>query len=89
MKRVSIVEAEKQHSTLVAEAEKGREIAISRDGSPMAELVQVKPAVNKPYTPEEVARRRKALVEIRAIADTLDVRLTRDEIKARIREGQR
>jgi len=89
MKHVSIPEAEKQLSTLIAEVERGREVVLTRDGAPVARLVQTEPEAKKPYTPEQVAQRRKALEELWEIGRSLDIRLSREEIKARIAEGRR
>ncbi|MGB9367369.1 MAG: type II toxin-antitoxin system prevent-host-death family antitoxin [Xanthobacteraceae bacterium] len=88
MKHVGMFEAKTNLSSLVEEVEKGGEVVLTRHGKPVARLVQMNHA-ERPYTAEEVAGRRRALEEIRAIADTFDVKLTREEIKARIREGQR
>jgi prevent-host-death family protein len=88
MKHVGMFEAKTHLSSLVEEVEKGGEVVITRHGKPVAKLVHMKHS-ERPYTPEQVARRRRALEEIREIADTFDVKLTRQEIKARIREGQR
>lgn len=84
MKHVGMFEAKTNLSSLVEQVEKGGEVVITRHGKPVARLVQMNQA-ERPYTAEEVARRRRALAEIRAIADTFDVKLTREEIKARIR----
>jgi prevent-host-death family protein len=88
MKHVGMFEAKTTLSSLVEEVEKGGEVVITRHGKPVAKLVHVKYA-ERPYTPAEIKRRRKALEDIRAIAGTFNVKLTREEIKARIREGQR
>lgn len=89
MKHVSIGEAEKQLATLVAEVESGREVVLTRDGAPVAKLVQNAPDATKPFTPEQIAQRRKALEELWEIGRSLDIRLSREEIKARIAEGRR
>jgi antitoxin (DNA-binding transcriptional repressor) of toxin-antitoxin stability system len=81
-------EAKTNLSSLVEEVEKGGEVVITRHGKPVARLVRTTPEEAR-YTPQQVARRRKALQEIREIADTFNVKLTREEIKASIREGQR
>jgi prevent-host-death family protein len=88
MKHVTILEAGKQLSTLVAEVERGREIVLTRDGAPVAKLVRTKPAVDRPLTPEEIARRRKALEELREIGRRLNVNASREQIKAWIEEGR-
>jgi antitoxin (DNA-binding transcriptional repressor) of toxin-antitoxin stability system len=88
MKHVGMFEAKTNLSSLVEEVEKGGEVVITRHGKPVARLVRTTPEEAR-YTPQQIARRRKALQEIRAIAGTFDVKLTREEIKASIREGQR
>lgn len=88
MKHVSILEAEKQLSTLVDEVEDGREIVLTRDGAPVARLVRTKRAIDKPLTPEQVARRRKVLDELREIGRQLNVNASREQIKAWIEEGR-
>jgi prevent-host-death family protein len=88
MKHVSIVDAETQLSSLVAEAENGREIVITRDGKPVAKLVQTESTVDRPYTPEQIARRRKALEELREIGRRLNINASREQIKAWIEEGR-
>ena len=84
MKHVGMFEAKTHLSSLVDEVEKGAEVVITRHGKPVAKLVRA----DRNYGAEEVARRRKALEELRAIADRLDLNLTREEIKARIEEGR-
>ena len=88
MKHVSIVEAERQLSSLVAEVQNGDEIVITRDGAPVAKLIRTKSAVDKPYTPEEIARRRKALEELREIGKRLKINASQEQIKAWIEEGR-
>jgi prevent-host-death family protein len=88
MKHVSIVDAETQLSSLVTEVENGREIVITRDGKPVAKLVQTESAVDRPYTPEQIARRRKALEELREIGRRLNINASREQIKAWIEEGR-
>jgi prevent-host-death family protein len=89
MKHVGMFEAKTHLSSLVEEVEKGGEVVITRHGKPVARLVRARPPHEKHYTPEEVARRRKALEELRAIGQRLQLNLTREEIKARIEEGRR
>lgn len=88
MKHVGMFEAKTHFSSLVEEVEKGGEVVITRHGRPVAKLVHMK-HTERPYTPEEVARRRKALEELWEIGRSLDIRLSREEIKARIAEGRR
>jgi prevent-host-death family protein len=85
MKHVGIFEAKTHLSSLVDEIErKGREVVITRHGKPVAKLVRVEERL----TPEVVERRRKAPAKIREIANSLDIHVTRDEIKASIEEGR-
>jgi prevent-host-death family protein len=84
MKHVGIFEAKTHLSNLIDEVEKGREIVITRHGKPVAKLV---PAGER-LSPEAVERRRKALKKLAEIGDRLNLKLTREEIKARIEEGR-
>jgi prevent-host-death family protein len=86
MKQVGIFEAKTNLSSLVDEVErKGREVVITRHGKPVAKLV----AVTERLTPEAIDRRRRALEKMREIADSLDIHMTHEEIKASIEEGRR
>jgi prevent-host-death family protein len=84
MKHVGIFKAKTHLSNLIDEVEKGREIVITRHGKPVAKLV---PAGER-LSPEAVERRRKALKKLAEIGDRLNLKLTREEIKARIEEGR-
>ena len=84
MKHVGIFDAKTHLSSLVDEVEKGREIVITRHGRPVAKLVRA----DERLSPEAVERRLKALRELRAIGDRLNLNLTHEEIKARIEEGR-
>jgi len=84
MKHVGMFEAKTHLSSLVDEVEKGREVVITRHGKPVARLV---PAEQR-LSPAAVAKRQKALKELREIGRRLNLNLTHDEIKRRIEEGR-
>jgi prevent-host-death family protein len=84
MKHVGIFEAKTHLSSLVDEAEKGSEVVITRRGKPVAKLVRAQPELME----EQIARRRKAIAELREIAKRLNIRATQEEIKSWIEEGR-
>ena len=63
MKTVGIFDAKTHLSSLVDEVERGGEVVITRHGKPVAKLVRT----DDPFTPEKIARRRKAIAELREI----------------------
>ena len=85
MKHVGIFEAKTNLSALVEEVEKGGQVVITRHGKPVARLVPTEPGLS----PEDVARKTRALRDIRAFANSLKINLTPEEIKASIEEGRR
>lgn len=90
MKHVGIFEAKTNLSSLVDEVEKGQEVVITRHGKPVAKLL---PATTVPddasaFTPEKIERRRKALEQLKKIANELKINPTHEEIKAWINEGR-
>jgi prevent-host-death family protein len=85
MKHVGIFEAKTHLSSLVDEVEKGREVVITRHGKPVAKLVRAEQRL----TPEQVEKRRKALLELREIGRRLNINATQEEIKSWIEEGRR
>jgi prevent-host-death family protein len=87
MKKVATVEVDPSISNLVEEVEKGSEIVLTRNGKPVAKLVHV-PDSHRKLTPEEIAKRRQAIAEIREIAERINARATHDEIKSWIDEGR-
>ena len=89
MKHVGIAEAKTDFSNLVKEVEKGAEVVITRDGKPVAKLVAVqdRPAERR-LTPEQLAKRRQAIAELREIARRIRINATQEEIKAWIEEGR-
>jgi prevent-host-death family protein len=85
MKHVGIFEAKTHLSSLLDEVEKGGEITITRHGKPVAKLIQATATLAK----EEVAARKQALRELRAMARETKLNPTIDEIKDWINEGRR
>ena len=84
MKHVGIFDAKTHLSSLIDEVEQGGEIVITRHGKPVARLVRS----DDKLSPEAVARRQKALAELREIGRRLNLNLTQQEIKRRIEEGR-
>jgi prevent-host-death family protein len=84
MKRVGIFEAKTHFSSLLDEVEKGGEITITRHGKPIAKLVQIASELSQ----EEIAKRKQALNELRAMAKARGTRTTHSEIKRWIAEGR-
>lgn len=84
MKHVGIFEAKTNLSALVEEVEKGGSVVITRHGKPVARLVQAEPELSK----EEIAKRTKALLELRNLANELKINATPEEIKEWINEGR-
>ena len=87
MKHVGIFDAKTHLSRLVDEVEKGGEIVITRHGKPVAKLVRAEKSDDR-LSPEAVEKRRKALKELREIADQIKINATHEEIKAWINEGR-
>jgi prevent-host-death family protein len=84
MKHVGIFDAKTHLSSLVDEVEKGGEIVITRHGKPVARLVRAEDRLS----PEAVAKRQKALKELREIGERLKINATHEQIKAWIEEGR-
>jgi prevent-host-death family protein len=84
MKHVGMFEAKTNLSSLVEEVEKGGEVVITRHGKPAAKLVRAE----NPFMPEKIAERRKAMAELREIANRLKINASQDEIKSWIEEGR-
>jgi prevent-host-death family protein len=84
MKYVGMFEAKTNLSSLVEEVEKGGEVVITRHGKPVAKIVR---AVSD-LTPEEVARQRQAMAEIREMARKRGLRISQEEIKSLIEDGR-
>jgi prevent-host-death family protein len=84
MKQIGIFEAKAQLSSLLDEVEQGGEITITRHGKPIAKLVQA----TAELSPDEIAKRKGAIRNLRALAHELKIGATQDEIKAWINEGR-
>jgi prevent-host-death family protein len=83
-KHVGMFEAKTNLSALVEEVEKGGQVVITRHGKPVVRLVRAEPVLSE----EEIAKRRQALKEIRALANQLKINATVEEIKEWINEGR-
>jgi prevent-host-death family protein len=87
METIGLFEAKTHLSELVARAERGEEVVITRHNKPVAKLVPL-----DGVSAELVQQRRQALAELqeigRAVAGRTGV-ITRDEIVDWIREGRR
>lgn len=84
MKSFGIFEAKTHLSSLVDEVEKGGEVVITRHGKPVAKLVRAEERLS----PEAVAKRQKAIKELREIGQRLKINATHEQIKAWINEGR-
>jgi prevent-host-death family protein len=84
MKHVGMFQAKTNLSSLVEEVEKGGEVMITRHGKPVAKLVRAEDQV----TPDELARRRKAMEELREMARKRGLRISHEEIKSWIEDGR-
>jgi prevent-host-death family protein len=84
MKQVGIFEAKTHLSALIEEVEKGGEIVITRHGKPVARLVRSQ----ERHSPEDIARRRQAIAELREMARKRGLRVSHEEIKSWIEEGR-
>jgi len=84
MKHVGIFDAKTNLSALIEEVEKGGSVVITRHGKPVAKLVRAEPELSD----DEIARRRKAVEELRKISREINIKATPEEIKAWINEGR-
>jgi prevent-host-death family protein len=84
MKNVGIFEAKTHLSALLDEVEKGGEVTITRHGKPIAKLVQAEVGPS----PEVIAKRRKAIEELRAMARKRGITVSHAEIKSWIEDGR-
>lgn len=87
MESIGLFEAKTHLSELVARAEQGEEVIITRHNKPVAKLVPI-----SEVSPELVARRRQILGELQAIGREIETRggpLTVEEILAWRDEGRR
>lgn len=84
---VGLFEAKSHLSELVARAEAGDEVIITRHNRPVARLVPI-----DSISPELVARRREALARLRAIGQDVERQsgpITREDILGWVQEGRR
>lgn len=87
MESIGLFEAKTHLSELVARAERGEEVVITRHNKPVAKLVPI-----NEVSPELVARRRQIAAEMQAIGREMEARggpITREEILGWVREGRR
>ncbi len=87
MESIGLFEAKTHLSELVARAEQGEEVIITRHNKPVAKLVPI-----TEVSPELVARRRQIAAEMQAIGREMAARggpITREEILEWVREGRR
>jgi prevent-host-death family protein len=87
METVGLFEAKTHLSELIARAERGEEVIITRHNKPVAKLVPI-----SEVSPELVARRRQALVELQAIGREMIARggpITVEEILQWRDEGRK
>ena len=87
METIGLFEAKTHLSELVARAEQGEEVIITRHNKPVAKLVPL-----DGVSGELVHQRRQALAELQEIGQAVASRtgvITRDEIIEWIREGRR
>jgi prevent-host-death family protein len=85
MRHVGIFEAKTNLSGLIDEVEKGGEVVITRHGKPVAKLVSTG---ERNHRPEDIARRRQAIAELREMARKRGTRVSHEEIKSWIEEGR-
>lgn len=87
METIGLFEAKTHLSELVARAERGEEVVITRHNKPVAKLVPI-----DGVSAELVQQRRQALAELQDIGQAMVRRtggITRGEIHEWIREGRR
>ncbi len=87
METVGLFEAKTHLSELVARAERGEEVVITRHNRPVAKLVPI-----ATITPEQLKRRLSAVAHMQAIGAEVAARsgpITQQEILEWIREGRR
>jgi prevent-host-death family protein len=87
METIGLFEAKTHLSELVARAERGEEVVITRHNKPVAKLVPL-----DGVSAELVQQRRQAVAELQEIGQAVAGRtgvITRDEIVDWIREGRR
>jgi prevent-host-death family protein len=87
MTKVATIEGEPSLSSLVEEVERGGEVVITRHGRPVAKLVRAQESQGK-LTPEQLAKQRQAIAELREMARMRGLRIPHEEIKSWIEEGR-
>ncbi len=87
MESVGLFEAKTHFSELIARAEQGEEVIITRHNKPVAKIVPI-----TEVSPELVARRRQIASEMQAIGRDMQRRggpITNEEVLEWVREGRR
>jgi prevent-host-death family protein len=87
METVGLFEAKTHLSELIARAERGEEVIITRHNKPVAKLVPI-----GEVPPEVVERRRRIAAELQAIGREMESRggpITREEILEWVHEGRK
>jgi prevent-host-death family protein len=87
METVGLFEAKTHLSELIARAERGEEVVITRHNKPVAKLVPI-----SEVPPEVVERRRRIAAELQAIGREMEKRggpITREEILEWVHEGRK
>lgn len=87
METIGLFEAKTHLSELIARAERGEEVIITRHNKPVAKLVPI-----NEVSPELIARRRRALLDMQAIGRRMAQRgepVTREELLQWRDEGRR
>ncbi len=87
MESIGLFEAKTHLSELVARAERGEEVVITRHNKPVAKLVPI-----GDVPPQVLKRRRKALARMQAVGAEVASRggpITREEILDWVQEGRR
>lgn len=87
METVGLFEAKTHLSELIARAERGEEVVITRHNKPVAKIVPI-----REVSPELYQQRLQAIAEMQAIGREIEARggpITRAEILEWIREGRR
>ena len=92
METIGLFEAKTHLSELVARAEQGEEVVITRHNKPVAKLVPIDDVPTEEVPSEVVARRREAIAGLQAIGRDMAARggpVTREEILQWVQEGRR
>lgn len=87
METVGLFEAKTHLSELIARAERGEEVVITRHNKPVAKIVPI-----REVSPELYQQRMQAIAEMQAIGREIEAHggpITREEILQWIREGRR